>query len=298
MTNGASTKKIITGAIIFVIFVIILITAFSFYSSNKQKKLQKEKEERAAQIKTKDFLDAFSKINWKSMVAGNCNIDNKGIRENKFSWINQEDSPELMDGYNLNIIFTENNSSSCCGDFEKIQEKIKYNFLSGEFSKNAKNENLENYIYAFENYGFKCVYGYRNIENKKNFCELGIICGRINQVFTNSDYQKIYNVFTQEPYKKLYQMVVLDKFTETLDGKFARGRVGYPFYLNEEKTFIARSNKEGGWFSLDNPEEERKINNCNFLLDEKVPPSIADPTCKTEEGETAEYEKLYSERYK
>ncbi len=293
MEEGQNIKRIIIISIIIIVVLTILVGILSFYFSNKQKNLEKQKAERAAKVKSNELLDILSKTDWTVVLGKECSADNKGLKANKFSWVNSVGSAELMDGHNLNIIFKNQASGECCGDVEKMQEKLKIFFTQNEFIENQININQENYIYAFENDGMKCLYGYRDVENKKNFCEMGIICGRVNKTFTDSYFQQIYNVFNTD---KVSNMVVVDKLVENLNGKFVRGRIGYTFYLNAEKVFIAKQKEGGEWESLDKPQDEdRKIAKCKYLLDWKVPPLIADPTCKDKDEKNVEYLKVYSE---
>lgn len=290
-----SKKLLINVAIIIFIFIVIFGVILVKTQSNKEKS-EKGKEEIAESLKSNEFVDGISKINWKDFVSENCNIDIKGIRENRFSWLNKTGLPQIMDGHNLNILFVTKDSSKCCGNVSNIYDKLKSYLLYQGFTLNENNTILENYIYSFENYGMKCVFGYKNVENKESFCELGIICGRINSVLTSEDFQKIYGVFNEI---KPHPMVVIDKTAETLYGKFARGRVGYVLYLNTGNDFIAKLNEEGAWSSLDKPfEEERKINKCGELLANKVPPSIAEATCYDQDMQPQDYTKLYNEKYK
>lgn len=291
--------KIIIISIAIIIGIAIIFGAIAVYSYSQNQKRKREKEEKAEKLQPNEVLDAISKINWENLVIGDCSVDNKGVRQERFSWVNKEGVPELivpelMDGHNLNIFFINANApegSKCCGILNKIQEKIKSNLYFQGFSENQNNIDLGNYIYASENNSLKCIYGYRNIENKEFFCEFGIICGRTNQTLTGPDFQSIFGNFNQEP---PYQIVVIDKIVEHLDEKFARGRVG-PILFNVSNVFIAKGNKKGEWGIIDNPFGERKINRCKFLLEERIPPAIADKTCYNEDGETVDYEGLYKE---
>lgn len=298
--EGKNKKQIfIIAGILFLIIIIVLGVIF-FTKFSKQKKLQEEKRKKAESLKVEDFLKEISNEKWQETTDKECQISQKNPEFNGFSWLGNTGSkikkPSLfyISGKKLNIFF-KNKNGKCCGSLEKFWGKLEPHLKNHEFTQNTTNSSSENYTFAFENDGLKCVYGYKDIIDGKYFCEFGIICGRENKFITqNSDFSGIFYKVNQKP---PYKLMTIDKITETIYGKFVKGKTGFIFFDEVGDLFLIKKEINGVWEDKTYIIKRNPIS-CPLLLDEKIPPEIVEKCFDYKTNKETLYEKLYKERYK
>mgnify|MGYP005839158897 CR=1 FL=1 len=296
--NGENkTKNIIIFSIISVFVIGILVGILVVVNKSNSEKARKEKEEKVANLKADTFLNKISKEEWTKVFEKGCKQKNEGLRKERFSWIDKEGNPQLMDGYFLEMSFKKKKNSKCCGSVSKFGEKITTYFKSQDFVENLTNTNSDSNVYAFENLDFKCVYGYGEVENKETFCNFSIVCGRLNTSLTNSDFSKIYTMYN--PDKKSDRMVIIDKLIDIPEGNFAKGRIVIGFYFSLPKEFIAMKNIKGEWISFGDPFGVNRIDSCWDLLNNNCPPVVVNNKCyDKEKGGFIRYDVFYKEKNK
>jgi hypothetical protein len=255
-----------------VIFLIGAVLFGIFYSKNQR--AIKEKAAEAAKINASSFLSKLSK---QKLLSSQCKIVYKPINKHKFSWIDSKTGVWAMDGYSMDI-FASTKNNRCCGNINTFDEKIREYFNQNEFTQNIYNASNQNYTYSFENHGFKCIYGYGNVENKEYFCKFSIICGRKNESMTDSDFANIYYLVNTE--KRPDKVIVIDKFMDIPEGNFAKGRIGSVYYMNSAKIFIVKKNESGQWVNLsDSASNDRAVDSCYNLSVNKCPPALVNYKC-------------------
>lgn len=291
---------IIIGGVFLILVLIVFIVIFSV-KHQKQKRLIEEKVKRAESLKVEDFLKEIAEEKWEETADKECKISRKSPLFNGFSWITEgkmkESSVLYMGAKKLNIFFYDK-SGKCCGDMEKFWEKLKMHLEKHEFSQNRVNDFPEKNIFAFENDGLKCIYGYKNVINAKNFCEFGIICGRENKSISNYDFSSIFSFISENKPSYKYKLISIDKMVDTVYGKFVLGKIGFLFFDGIGDVFLIK--KETGsesWQDISYIFQREKII-CDYLIDEKIPPEIISKCFDYSKGKMVDYEKLYKERYK
>lgn len=295
--EGINKKQIIVVGIVVFLLIALIVSIIFISKASKKKKLQEEKAKRAESLKVEDFLNRVAKENWQeAKTKEDCQISQISPSFNGFSWIGKEkeDAIQYIDGKKLNIFFKDN-QGKCCGDIDKFWGKLKTLFESHEFVVNETNSQRDNRIYAFENDGLKCIYGYKDVINGKEFCEFGIICGRQNKEITqNADFKGMFTLLNEKP---PYKIIVIDRIVETIYGKFIIGKMGFVFFNEVGDPFLVKKDINGEWGDKSYIIKKEKIS-CDELLDEKIPPEIINQCYSHREGREINYEKLYKEKYK
>jgi len=295
--EGINKKQIIIVFIVAILLIALIVSVVFVSSASKKKKLQEEKAKRAESLKVEDFLTEIAKENWQEVkVKEDCQISHINPSFNGFSWIGKEkeETFQYIDGKKLNIFFKDN-QGKCCGDINKFWKKIKNHFESHDFVINETNSQRDNRIYAFENDGLKCIYGYKDVINGKEFCEFGIICGRKNKEITqDADFKGVFNLLNEKP---PYKIIVIDKIVETIYGKFIIGKMGFIFFNEVGDPFLVKKEINGNWDDKSYIIKRENIS-CDVLLEEKIPPEIINQCYSYKEGKIINYEKLYKEKYK
>lgn len=297
MDGENKLKKIIIFSIVIIVIAVILISTLVIVNKSKLAKIEKEKEEKAASLQADVFLNAFSKENWNTGFEKGCNQTRKGLHFQRFSWLDGEGNPKEMDGYILGMSFANKKTAKGCGSVSKFGQRATTYFKLQDFIENPSNTNVENNIYAFENFDFKCVYGYGEVEDKETFYNFSIVCGRENVSFSNADFLKIYTMYN--PDKENNRMIVIDRFIDVPEGNFAKGRIITGFYFDLPKKFIVKKNIKGEWESLGNPFGATRIDSCWNLFNNNCPPAVANNKCyDTEKKGFIRYDVFYKEKSK